>query len=166
MSNENLNNQNGTNTNINGNAGNSEHSLGRWEVLDGNGNMVEGNVVGSQDTDGDGKQDAYQVDINGDGRPDGTVYDKNGDVEWYASSAAKDREELSYKKWAARVDEVLHAYSALFSPQRYIVGGGISRKADKWVPFLTVEQEVIPAKLRNQAGIIGAAMAVRDGIKP
>ena len=93
-------------------------------------------------------------------------HDENGDVEWYASSAAKDREELSYKKWAARVDEVLHAYSALFSPRTFIVGGGISRKADKWVPLLTVEENVIPAKLRNQAGIIGAAMAVQDGIKP
>lgn len=93
-------------------------------------------------------------------------YSKKGDVEWYASSAAKDREELSYKEWAARVDEVLHMYGELFSPQIYIVGGGISRKAEKWVPRLTVEQEVIPAKLRNQAGIIGAALAVRDGVKP
>ncbi|HIW95742.1 MAG TPA: ROK family protein [Candidatus Corynebacterium gallistercoris] len=93
-------------------------------------------------------------------------FNDKGDAEWHASSAAKDREELSYKKWAKRVDEVLHLYSRLFSPQTFIVGGGISRKADKWVPLLTVEQDVIPAKLRNQAGIIGAAMAVRDGIKP
>lgn len=95
------------------------------------------------------------------------IFPKTGkDVELYASSAAKDRDELSYKKWAARVDEVLHYIGGLLNPQTFVVGGGISRKHEKWVPLLTVPQEIVPAQLRNQAGIIGAAIAVRDGIKP
>lgn len=106
---------------------------------------------------------------------DGTLYPNtelghlpfgNTEAELWASSAVKEREELSYKEWAKRVDHVLHSYSALLQPQTFIVGGGISRKADKWVPRLTVEQNVIPATFRNQAGIIGAAIAVRDGVKP
>ena len=67
MSNENLNNGNTGNNNgmtTPGNAGSAEHSLGRWDVLDANGNMVEGNIVGAQDTNGDGEKDTYQVDIN------------------------------------------------------------------------------------------------------
>ena len=78
MSNENLNNGNNANNNgltTNDNAGAPDHSLGRWEVLDADGNMVQGNIVGAQDTNADGEADAFQVDITGDGRPDGTVYD-------------------------------------------------------------------------------------------
>ena len=86
--------------------------------------------------------------------------------EKWASSAVKEKEDLSFKEWAKRVDQVMHEYARLFSPQTSVVGGGISRKADKWVPLLTVEQKVVPAQLRNKAGIVGAAMAVRDGFRP
>lgn len=90
----------------------------------------------------------------------------NKEAEHQASSAVKDREELSYKKWAQRVDRVLREYEALFNPSLFIVGGGISRKHDKWVPLLTVDTPVKPAQLRNRAGIVGAAMAVAEGIRP
>ena len=88
------------------------------------------------------------------------------EAEIWASSAARKREDLTYKEWARRVDQVLHRYSALFSPDRFIIGGGVSRKFDKWGEYLTVPQEVVPATFENQAGIVGAALAVRDGIKP
>lgn len=88
------------------------------------------------------------------------------EAEHLASSAVKDREELSYKKWAKRVDTVLHEYERLFNPTAFIVGGGISRKAEKWVPLLTVDAPVSAAKLRNRAGIVGAAMAARDHVAP
>ena len=91
---------------------------------------------------------------------------KKTTAEKYASSKVRDDEELSYKEWAKRVNKVMEHYSELFNPQTFIVGGGISRKADKWVPYLTIEQEVIPAKLRNEAGIIGAALAVHEGLRP
>ena len=48
----------------------------------------------------------------------------------------------------------------------FVVGGGIPRKADKWVPLLTIETPVVPAQLRNRAGIVGAAMAVEAGLHP
>lgn len=106
---------------------------------------------------------------------DGTLYPNTelghllidgSEAEHRASSAVKDREELSFKAWAARVDEVLHEYERLFNPLAFVVGGGISRKADKWVPRLTVDAEVTAAKLRNRAGIVGAAMAARDHVAP
>lgn len=54
---------------------------------------------------------------------------------------------------------MLHEFDRLFNPSAFIVGGGISRKAERWVPKLSVEVPVIPARLRNRAGIVGAAMA-------
>ena len=88
------------------------------------------------------------------------------EAEHQASSAVRDREELSYSQWAKRVDKVLTEYARLFNPIAFVVGGGISRKADKWVPLLTVDVPVIPAKLRNRAGIVGAAMAVWKHVAP
>ena len=88
------------------------------------------------------------------------------EAEHLASSAAKDREELSFKKWAKRVDKVLHEYDRLFNPAAFIVGGGISRHSEKWVPLLTVDTPVVPAALRNRAGIVGAAMAAQNHVAP
>lgn len=88
------------------------------------------------------------------------------EAEHQASSAVRDREELSYEKWAKRVSKVLNEYERLFNPSAFVVGGGISRKADKWVPLLTVDTPVVPAQLRNRAGIVGAAMAVWQNVTP
>lgn len=88
------------------------------------------------------------------------------EAEHQASSAVKDREELSYRKWAGRVNTVLAEYERLFSPSAFIVGGGISRRHDKWVPLLEIDTPVFPAELRNRAGIVGAAMAVAGDITP
>ncbi|MGM5593778.1 ROK family protein [Corynebacterium glucuronolyticum] len=88
------------------------------------------------------------------------------EAEKYASSAVREKKDLSYKKWAKRVSKVLNEYEHLFWPSLFIVGGGISRKADKWVPYLTCETPVVPAKLRNKAGIIGAALAAERKLRP
>ncbi|MGD7001110.1 polyphosphate--glucose phosphotransferase [Corynebacterium halotolerans] len=88
------------------------------------------------------------------------------EAEHRASSAVKEREELSYKKWAKRVSKVLLEYERLFSPQVFLVGGGISREYERWVPLLTNDVTVIPAQLRNRAGIVGAAMAVTQRVAP
>jgi polyphosphate glucokinase len=88
------------------------------------------------------------------------------DAEKWASSAVKDREDLTYREWARRLDLVLAEYVRILNPQTVIVGGGVSRKAHKWVPELTVDVPVVPAELRNRAGIVGAAVAVREGIRP
>ncbi|WP_344460584.1 polyphosphate--glucose phosphotransferase [Kitasatospora kazusensis] len=82
------------------------------------------------------------------------------DAERRASSAAKERHELSWADWSVRVDEYLDLVERLFSPQLIIIGGGVSRKHDKFLPLLKErEAGVVPALLRNDAGIVGAAMA-------
>ena len=88
------------------------------------------------------------------------------EAEYLASSAAKDREDLSYPDWAERVSTVLEALEAILWPDVFVVGGGISRKADKWVPLLTCRTPVVPAVLRNTAGIVGAAHAIATGAQP
>ena len=88
------------------------------------------------------------------------------EAEKIASSAVKDREELKYKQWTKRLNKVLAEYEKLFNPQAFLIGGGISRKFEKWGPHLDIETPVMPAQLRNRAGIVGAAMAAVEGLKP
>lgn len=79
-----------------------------------------------------------------------------------AASSAKDREELSYKKWAQRLQRYYSHVEMLFSPDLFVVGGGVSREADKFLPRLELKTEIVPAAMRNRSGIIGAALAARD----
>jgi polyphosphate glucokinase len=81
------------------------------------------------------------------------------DAEKKASSAAKDNEGLSYKQWAKRVQKYLTHVEKLFTPDLFVVGGGVSKNSDKWVPLLDLNTPVRPAQLLNNAGIVGAAMA-------
>ena len=68
---------------------------------------------------------------------------------------------LSWKKWAKRVDEYLRQVEFLFSPDLIIIGGGVSKKHEKFLPLTTTRARVIPAQLLNDAGIIGAALAAK-----
>ena len=89
------------------------------------------------------------------------------DAEKRASERAKGLHDLSWGKWAGRVDEYLRHVEALLSPHLFIVGGGISKEADKWVPRLTgIRARIVPAVLLNNAGIVGAAMATSTGAAP
>ncbi|UCD99981.1 MAG: ROK family protein [Chloroflexota bacterium] len=83
---------------------------------------------------------------------------KGADAEWYASDAARKREKLSWKKWGQRIDQYLHTMEKLFWPDLIILGGGISKKHERFFPYLTVQAEVVPALMLNEAGIIGAAV--------
>ncbi|MGA7391488.1 MAG: ROK family protein [Terrimicrobiaceae bacterium] len=76
-----------------------------------------------------------------------------------ASEKVRVDKKLSWKQWAKRISEFLNEMEKLFSPDLFIIGGGISKKAEKFFPFLTTRTEVIivPAQMRNEAGIIGAA---------
>jgi polyphosphate glucokinase len=80
------------------------------------------------------------------------------DGELRASAGARVKQGLSFRKWAPLLNEYLNRVDALLWPELIILGGGISRKADRFVPLLDVRPPVIPAALRNQAGIIGAAV--------
>ncbi|MBA2719152.1 MAG: ROK family protein [Chloroflexi bacterium] len=84
------------------------------------------------------------------------------DAERRSAAIARTRRGLSWKAWAADLDEHLHAIDRLFSPNLIILGGGVSKNADKFIPRLTVRPRVVPAKLRNDAGIVGAAMAAAE----
>jgi polyphosphate glucokinase len=84
------------------------------------------------------------------------------EVEEYASAAVKTREKLTWKQWAVRFNEALKAYEFLFSPDIFILGGGVSARFEKFSRYLTVKTKVIPAKLENLAGIIGAAVAAQE----
>lgn len=81
------------------------------------------------------------------------------DAEKRASDHARAEGELSWSKWAGRVEEYLQRVEALFSPSLIVIGGGVSRKSDRFLPMVKVRTRVVPATLQNEAGIVGAAMA-------
>ena len=83
-------------------------------------------------------------------------------AEHRAAASARDREGLSWKEWAKRVNRYLQHVMMLLSPDLIIVGGGVSRRADKWMPYLDVDTELVPAALTNEAGIVGAALVAED----
>jgi polyphosphate glucokinase len=81
------------------------------------------------------------------------------EAEQRAASSVKDRNDWSYQKWAKQVTRVLVAIENAIWPDLFIAGGGISRKADQWIPLLENRTPVVAAALENTAGIVGAAMA-------
>ncbi|MGW0577426.1 polyphosphate--glucose phosphotransferase, partial [Streptomyces sp. NPDC002920] len=81
------------------------------------------------------------------------------DAEKRASSKAKEDNELTWEHWAHRVQKYLEHVEMLFSPELFIIGGGVSRKADRFLHFIEgIKAEIVPAQLQNNAGIVGAAM--------
>ena len=97
----------------------------------------------------------------------GHIEIRGRDAESRASERAKELHDLSWSKWAEHVDEYLQHIEALLSPDLIIVGGGISRQSEKWVPRLTgIRARIVPAALLNNAGIVGAAMATSSDLVP
>ena len=83
------------------------------------------------------------------------------DAEHYASDLIRKREKLNWNEWAGRINEYLNMLEALFSPDLFILGGGVSKKHDKFLHLLDTQARVVPAQLLNEAGIIGAALAAK-----
>jgi polyphosphate glucokinase len=81
------------------------------------------------------------------------------DAESRAAASVRDEHGMSYKKWAQRVNRYMQHVERLFTPDLFVVGGGVSKNADKWVPLLELNTPVEPAQLLNDAGIVGAAIA-------
>jgi polyphosphate glucokinase len=81
------------------------------------------------------------------------------DAERRASEAARERDGLSWKKWASRLSHYLEALEVLLWPDLFLLGGGVSASSAKYVPYLHCRTPVEPAQLLNQAGIVGAALA-------
>ena len=94
----------------------------------------------------------------------GHIEIRGKDAERRASAAARERKDLDWPEWSGRVQEYLEHLSALLSPELIIIGGGVSRKADKFLPYLTgLRARIVPATLHNDAGIVGAALTAAAG---
>ena len=81
------------------------------------------------------------------------------DAERIAADSVRERKNLSWKKYASRVEEYLRRLDKLIWPDLIIIGGGASKKADQFLPYVDVRPPVVPATLQNEAGIVGAALA-------
>jgi polyphosphate glucokinase len=85
-----------------------------------------------------------------------------GEAELWAADSVRERDDLSWKKWAHRVQEYLAHLEALLWPELIVVGGGVSKHADKFLPRITLRTPVVPARLLNNAGIVGAAVLAAE----
>ncbi len=84
------------------------------------------------------------------------------DAESKAAASAREREDLSWEHWAKRASKYLQTLENLLWPELFILGGGISKKPDKWVPLLKTRTPTVVAKLINNAGIVGSALAAHE----
>jgi polyphosphate glucokinase len=84
------------------------------------------------------------------------------DAERRSAAVARIKRGISWKAWATDLDEHLLAIEKLFSPRLFIIGGGVSKRSEQFIPRLTVRAAVVPAKMLNDAGIVGAAMAAAE----
>jgi polyphosphate glucokinase len=88
----------------------------------------------------------------------GHIHLHHGEAEDWAAESVRERDDLSWKEYAGRLDDYLNLLQRLLWPELIIIGGGGSKKADKFLSLLDVGTEVVPARMQNEAGIIGAAM--------
>ena len=88
----------------------------------------------------------------------GHLHLHHGDAEEFAADSARERDGLSWEEYAHRLQQYLELLQSLFWPDLIVIGGGISKKADKYLPHITLDTEVVAATLQNDAGIVGAAM--------
>ncbi|MEP6695623.1 MAG: polyphosphate--glucose phosphotransferase [Pseudonocardiales bacterium] len=84
------------------------------------------------------------------------------DAEKSAAASAREREDLTWKQWAGRLQHYLEHLERVLAPDLFILGGGVSKNPDKWLPHVKVGTAVAVATLRNNAGIVGAAMMAHD----
>jgi len=89
----------------------------------------------------------------------GHLQEREKDAETRASDHARESDGLSWDKWAGRVQEFLEWMQLLLHPNLFIIGGGVSKKAEKFLPHIKLDTPIVPAALLNDAGIIGAALA-------
>lgn len=85
------------------------------------------------------------------------------DAESRAANSVRTREELSWKKWAERLTTYYRTLERLFSPELFVVGGGVSKESEEFLPLLDLDTEIVPAQLLNKAGVVGAALYASEG---
>lgn len=84
------------------------------------------------------------------------------DAEVRASDRAREADDMSWEKWAGRVQDYLRHVEMLLSPRLFIIGGGVSKKSDRFFPLIDIRTPMVPASLLNNAGIIGAAVTAEQ----
>jgi len=84
------------------------------------------------------------------------------DAETQAANSVREKKELSWKEWAKRLSRYYQSLEALLTPDLFVVGGGVSKHADKYLPLLEIDTPIVPATLRNTAGIVGAAVLASE----
>lgn len=84
------------------------------------------------------------------------------EAEQWTAGVVRKREKLKWKQWGSRLNDYLAHLEFIFSPDLIILGGGVSRKFERFSPCLSLQTQVVPAALRNEAGIVGAALAARQ----
>lgn len=138
---------------------NDADAAGIAEIAFGKGKGVKGTVV--MITLGTGIGSA--VFLNGKLLPNtefGHVLYKNGEIfEKYAADSVRKKENLNSKQWGKRLHKYFKHIELILSPDLFIVGGGISRKLDKYTQYISVATPIVAAESKNEAGIIGAALA-------
>ena len=87
---------------------------------------------------------------------------EGGDAEDWAADSARDRDDLSWKHWAHRLQKYFELLESLLWPELIIIGGGVSKKAEKFLPHIEIRTPLVAAQLQNEAGIIGAAVLASD----
>jgi polyphosphate glucokinase len=92
----------------------------------------------------------------------GHLHLHHGDAEDWAAESIREHDELSWKEYARRLQQYLELVERLLWPHLIIIGGGISKKADRFLPHVALQTKVVPAQLLNDAGIIGAALCVGE----
>lgn len=92
----------------------------------------------------------------------GHLEHKNESVERWAAYSAMEREQLTWEKWAKRLQWYYSHLEFLFSPDLFVVGGGVSKHPEQFMPLLDLRTPMVPAVHRNSAGIIGAASLAAD----
>ena len=90
---------------------------------------------------------------------------KDSVTEKYAANSVRENNEMKWKDWAPELNEVLQHFEFIFSPDLIILGGGVSKKFDKYKEYLDLKCDIQPATMRNNAGIIGAAMAYEQYVE-
>jgi polyphosphate glucokinase len=86
-------------------------------------------------------------------------------AETRAANSVRESEDLSWEHWARRLTTYYRTLEDLFSPELFVVGGGVSKKADQFLPLIDIETEIVPAALLNKAGIVGAALYAAESAR-
>ena len=83
------------------------------------------------------------------------------DAESHAAASVRERDGIGWDEWASRVERYLRHLEMLFSPDLFVIGGGASKVADRWLPGMSIDTPLVAAAMANNAGIVGAALVAR-----